>query len=66
MNIDDDDEPADIDEESMFTNRRGHLNPPKNMIDREPEREPDQSYMEGNISQSKLDERGIFNEQKTI
>ncbi|CDW80262.1 serine [Stylonychia lemnae] len=44
MNVDDD-EGAVIEEESVYTNRRG-LNQPKNLIEREPEREPDFSYRE--------------------
>ena len=44
MNIEDDD--AVIEDDSVFSNRRGMLAKPKNMIDREPEREPDFSYRE--------------------
>ncbi len=47
INIDDD-EPF-IEEDADYTNRRGNVNPPKNMIEREPEREPE---FEGNITHS--------------
>lgn len=40
----DDDEPQAIDDDAMYSNRKGQLKPSKNMIEREPEREPDQSY----------------------
>jgi len=42
VNLEDDD--AVIEDDSVFSNRRGILNKPKNMIEREPEREPDFSY----------------------
>jgi hypothetical protein len=44
LNIDDDDDedPASVmDEERAYTNRRGNLHPPKAMIEREPEGEPE-------------------------
>ena len=41
MPFEDDDDPAVLDEESVYANKRGNLNPPKNLIEREPEREPD-------------------------
>jgi len=47
-----DDEPV-MDEDGFYSNR----NPPKNMIEREPEREPD--YMEGNISHSMLENEKV-------
>jgi len=38
-----------------------------NPIDREPEREPDQSFQEGNITQTKLEnEKGILGKTKNI
>lgn len=49
----DDDEPI-ADDDGMYSNRK-HLNPPKNMIDREPEREPDYSCVEANISHSLIE-----------
>lgn len=42
-----DDDEVVADDEQQFSKNK---NPPKNMIEREPEREPDYSGIEGNIS----------------
>lgn len=63
MQIDDDD-PAVVDEESIYANRRGVLNPPKNMVEREPEREPDHSFLDGNITHNVIDNEKGINSQK--
>lgn len=57
----DDDEPAVIEDESVvYSQRMGG----RNMVEREPEREPDQSVQEGNITKSILEkERGITGKQ---
>jgi len=59
----DDDEPI-MDDDGQFSNRK-NLNPPLSMIEREPEREPDYSNVDGNISHSMIEiERGISNHQR--
>jgi hypothetical protein len=56
-NEDDDDEPAVIEDDS---DDQSHRRGGRNMVEREPEREPDQSMQEGNITKSILDkEKGI-------
>jgi hypothetical protein len=58
--IADDDEP--IMEDDFYSNKK--MNPPKNMIEREPEREPDYSNFDGNISHSVTEnEKSVGNQR---
>jgi hypothetical protein len=53
-----DDDPI-MEDEGQYTNRN-KLNIPKTMIEREPEREPDNSVLEGNVSHSMIEnEKGV-------
>lgn len=54
-----DDEDPIIEDESAIMNKK--QNPPKYMIEREPEREPDYSCLDGNITYSVLENENAMN-----